>query len=61
MTLAEQVLTIAVIALGTALTRFFALFALSGGEADAGWMRFLGRCLPAAGTVCYMVLVQVVF
>lgn len=48
MTLTEQILTVAIIAAGTALTRFLPFLLFPAGRPTPGWVRFLGRCLPAA-------------
>lgn len=108
MTSAELAVTIAIIASGTALTRFLPFLIFPPGRPTPGWVAYLGRCLPpamfgllvvyclrsvnplsspyglpeliaivvvavlhlwkgqmllsvAGGTVCYMLLVQLVF
>lgn len=108
MSLTELLISIAIIALGTAFTRFAAFFLFPAGKPTPRYVRYLGRVLPpavfgmlvvyclkdvsfvsgsfgapeliaialvaalhlwkkqmllsiAAGTVCYMLLVQLVF
>lgn len=108
MTLTEQIITIAVIAAATMLTRFLPFFVFPAGKPTPRYVQYLGKVLPAAifgllvvyclrnvnvlggshglpelisiaivvalhlwrrqmllsiagGTVCYMVLVQLVF
>lgn len=48
MTTTQQILTIAIIAAGTALTRFLPFLLFPAGKPTPSWVRFLGRCLPAA-------------
>ena len=48
MTLTQQILTIAVVALGTALTRFLPFLLFPAGRPTPKWVSYLGRCLPAA-------------
>lgn len=108
MTLTQQVITVAMVVLGTAVTRFLPFLLFPAGKKTPEYIRYLGRVLPAAvfgllviyslkdvellsgshgipelisiavvaalhvwkrqillsiagGTVCYMVLVQMVF
>ncbi len=108
MTLSQQLITIAVVALGTMLTRFLPFLIFPGGRPTPKLMQYLGKALPGAvfgllvvyclkhvnllsgshgipeaiavvvvvllhlwkrqillsiagGTVCYMLLVQIVF
>lgn len=48
MTTAQRVITIAVIVLGTVLTRSIAFIAFPPGRPTPGYVRYLGRVLPAA-------------
>lgn len=108
MTLTQQVITVAMVVLGTAVTRFLPFLLFPAGKKTPEYIRYLGRVLPAAvfgllviyslkdvellsgshgipelisiavvaalhvwkrqillsiagGTVCYMVLVQMIF
>ncbi len=48
MTLTEQLVTVFIIAAGTALTRFLPFLLFPSAEHTPAWVRFLGRVLPAA-------------
>ena len=48
MTLTQQILTIAMVVLGTALTRFLPFLIFPSGKPTPKYMRCLGRFLPAA-------------
>lgn len=48
MTLTEQILTIAICALGTALTRFLPFLLFSEKRKTPPYIQYLGRVLPAA-------------
>ena len=71
MTLAQQILTIAICALATMATRFLPFLVFREGRPTPPLVIYLGKALPsaifamlvsiAAGTVCYMLLVQLVF
>lgn len=75
MTLSQQIITIAVIVAGTMITRFLPFILFPAGKKTPEYVQYLGRVLVAAlhlwkrqmlisiagGTVCYMLLVQLVF
>lgn len=48
MTVAQQIITIAVIALGTMLTRFLPFLLFPAGRQTPKYIRYLGKYLPAA-------------
>ncbi len=48
MSLTEQIITIAVIVLGTMLTRFLPFFIFPAGKPTPKYIRYLGKVLPAA-------------
>lgn len=48
MTLTEQIITIAAVVLGTMLTRFLAFLVFPAGKETPGYVRYLGKVLPAA-------------
>lgn len=48
MTLTQQIITIAVIVLGTMLTRFLPFLIFPAGKETPGYIRYLGKVLPAA-------------
>ena len=48
MTLAQQILTIAICALGTMTTRFLPFIVFSRGEETPKYIRYLGKALPGA-------------
>jgi len=48
MTLTQQILTIAVVALGTMVTRFLPFLIFPAGKEAPAFIRYLGRVLPAA-------------
>lgn len=48
MTLAQQIITIAVIALGTMLTRFLPFLLFPAGRPTPKYIQYLGKFLPAA-------------
>ena len=48
MTVAQQIITIAVIALGTMLTRFLPFLLFPAGRPTPKYIRYLGKYLPAA-------------
>lgn len=48
MTLAQQLLTIAVVALGTMLTRFLPFLIFPGGKETPKFVQYLGKALPGA-------------
>lgn len=48
MTLTQQLITIAVVALGTALTRFLPFILFPGGRPTPKFIRYLGKALPGA-------------
>lgn len=48
MTLTQQILTIAVVSLGTMLTRFLPFLLFPAGKQTPGYIRFLGKILPSA-------------
>lgn len=48
MSLAEQIITIAMCVLGTMLTRFLPFIVFSGKKPTPKYIQFLGRALPAA-------------
>jgi len=48
MTLMEQVITIAIVALGTMLTRFLPFFIFTSDRPTPNYVRYLGEALPPA-------------
>lgn len=48
MTLTQQILTIAVVSLGTILTRFLPFLIFPAGKTTPKYVRFLGKVLPSA-------------
>lgn len=48
MSLTEQIITIAVIVLGTMLTRFLPFFIFPAGKPTPKYIQYLGKVLPAA-------------
>lgn len=48
MTLTQQILTIAVVSLGTVLTRFLPFLILPAGKPTPKYIHFLGKFLPSA-------------
>lgn len=48
MTLTQQIITIAVVVLGTMLTRFLAFWIFPANKPTPGYVLFLGRLLPPA-------------
>ena len=48
MTLTQQLLTIAVVALGTMLTRFLPFLIFPGGKETPKFVQYLGKALPGA-------------
>ena len=48
MTLAQQILTIAMVVLGTAVTRFLPFLIFPAGRPTPEYIRYLGRVLPCA-------------
>lgn len=48
MTLTEQIITIAVVVLGTMLTRFLPFLVFPAGKPTPDYIKYLGRVLPAA-------------
>ena len=48
MTLTQQIITIAVIVLGTMLTRFLPFLLFPSGKPTPGYVQYLGRVLPGA-------------
>ena len=48
MTLTQQILTIAMVVLGTALTRFLPFLIFPSGRPTPKYIQYLGRVLPAA-------------
>ncbi len=48
MTLTQQILTIAMVVLGTALTRFLPFLIFPSGKPTPKYIQYLGRFLPAA-------------
>ena len=48
MTLSQQMLTIAIVVLGTALTRFLPFLIFPSGKPTPKYIQYLGRFLPAA-------------
>lgn len=53
MTTVELAVTIAIIAGGTALTRFLLFLIFPSGRPTPGWVAYLGRCLPRRCSVCW--------
>ena len=49
MTLTQQIITIALCALGTMATRFLPFLLFSSRKPTPGYIRYLGNALPAAG------------
>ena len=48
MTLQQQLLTVAVVALGTMLTRFLPFLVFPGGKETPRFIQYLGKFLPGA-------------
>lgn len=48
MTLAEQIITIGMVVLGTMLTRFLPFLIFPAGKSTPGYIRYLGKVLPGA-------------
>ena len=48
MTLTQQLLTLAMVVLGTVITRFLPFFAFPGNRPTPAYVRYLGKVLPAA-------------
>ncbi len=48
MTLTQQLLTVAVVVLGTMVTRFLPFVIFPAGKPTPGYIRFLGKVLPGA-------------
>lgn len=48
MTLTQQILTIAMVVLGTAVTRFLPFLIFPAGRPTPKYIRYLGRVLPCA-------------
>lgn len=48
MTLAQQIITIAMVVLGTMLTRFLPFLLFPAGKPTPGYLRYLGKVLPGA-------------
>ena len=48
MTLTQQIITIAMLVLGTLLTRFLPFLVFPPGKETPGYIRYLGKVLPAA-------------
>lgn len=48
MTLAQQIITIAAVALATLLTRFIPFLVFPAGKPTPAYIRYLGKALPAA-------------
>lgn len=48
MTIAQQIITIAMVVLGTMLTRFLPFFIFPGGRETPAFIQYLGKVLPAA-------------
>lgn len=48
MTLTEQMITIGMVVLGTAITRFLPFIVFSGDKPTPKYVRYLGKVLPAA-------------
>lgn len=48
MTLTEQILTIAMVVLGTVITRFLPFLLFPAGRSTPRYIRYLGKVLPAA-------------
>lgn len=48
MTLTQQIITIAICAFGTMLTRFLPFFVFSSGRPTPKYIQYLGKALPAA-------------
>ena len=48
MTLSEQLITIAMVILGTALTRFLPFLIFPAGKPTPKYIQYLGKVLPAA-------------
>ena len=48
MTLTQQIITIAMVVLGTLLTRFLPFLVFPSGKETPGYIRYLGKVLPAA-------------
>ena len=48
MTITQQIITIAVVVLGTMLTRFLPFLLFPAGKETPGYIQYLGKVLPAA-------------
>lgn len=48
MTLAEQIITIGMVILGTVITRFLPFLIFPAGKSTPGFIRYLGKVLPPA-------------
>ena len=48
MTVAEQIITVAAVALGTMLTRFLPFLVFPAGKETPGYIRYIGKVLPGA-------------
>lgn len=48
MTLTQQIITIAMVVLGTMITRFLPFFIFPGGRETPAFIRYLGKVLPSA-------------
>ena len=59
MTLTQRLVTIALCALATMLTRFLPFLLFSSRRPTPKYVRYLGRALPP--TIAYMLLIQLVF
>lgn len=55
MTTAQRIITIAAVVLGTVLTRFLPFLVFPAGRETPGYIRYLGRFLPAAALGLLMV------
>lgn len=55
MTTAQRIITIAAVILGTVLTRFLPFLVFPAGRETPGYIRYLGRFLPAAALGLLMV------
>ena len=49
MTLTQQIITVAMVVLGTAVTRFLPFLVFPSGKPTPKYVQFLGKFLPAAG------------
>ena len=71
MTLTQQIITVALCALGTMITRFLPFIVFRSDKPTPKYIQYIGNALHlrkknmllsiAGGTVCYMLLVQFVF